>query len=128
MTYTSDALTIKNILNGLGYKELEHVLDLKTENVSSLVDKGYSLSPENIDTKHITNKKQLNSVISTLVISYTVNNNTQRDEAVDSFKTAINAIARYHYGYEENPSFERHENNNKYFFGTAKIYIGVEQC
>lgn len=128
MSYSADALAIKSILKALYYKELENNLDLETEATTTLIDKGFTLKAENIETKHQTNRKQLNSVIATLVISYSIPDNTKCDMAIDSFKDAVNALSNYHYGYFENPSFKRHEKNNKWLLGTAKFYIGVEQC
>jgi hypothetical protein len=128
MSYANDSSAIKSVLSGLGYKELEGNLDLMGEGISIFMDLGFTLKAGNIDTRHLTNKNQLYSVLSELNIAYAIRNNSEYDAAVDSFKTAINALANYHYGFAENPTIERHPDNTNYAVGKAILYIGVEQC
>jgi hypothetical protein len=128
MSFATDAAAIKLVLTGLGYKELENNLDLINEMPSKLINKGFTLKAKGVESKHLTNKKQLNSVITDLVISYTIKNNAGFDASVDLFKTAINALSDYHYGFSNNPTIERHPSNTNYCFGKASIYVGVEGC
>lgn len=128
MSYATDSSSIKSVLTGLGYKELENNLNLEDEGISIFMDLGFTLKAGEIETKHLTNKNQLHSVISELTIAYAVRNNSEFDAAVDSFKTAINALANYHYGFSENPTITRHSNNANYAIGKVSLYIGVEQC
>lgn len=130
MTWVTDKATITAILTNVtyGYTELEDNLDIMDERPGILTNKGFSLRPIDSDTRALTNNQTLVATIAELKISYAVKDKSTFDSAYDSFLTVLNAIAAYHSGFAEAPTFERHSQDNKYAVGTARIYLGVQSC
>ena len=130
MSWATDKATITTILTGISYAytELQGNLDLMNEMPSALINKGFTLKPIDSDTRALTASQTLVATVAQLQISYATVSNSAFDTAYDSFLTVLNAIASYHSGFYEPPTFERHPQNNKYAIGTARFFLGVQSC
>jgi len=128
--WVTDKAVITAILTNAtyAYTELDYNLDLMGENHAALINKGFTFKPIDSDTRALTDNQTLVATIAELQICYTTKDVSAFDTAYDSFLTVLNAIASYHSGFNEAPTFERHPNDNKYAVGTARIFLGVQSC
>lgn len=127
MSWTTNKASITSIMTTNSYIEIPDNENAEEVSVYT-THKGYSLKPKDVDTTFLTNNSTLSSHIAELKICYLCKDNTDFDTQFDAWITILNAIKNYHYGYLENPTFERYTGDAYHAIGTALIYVGTEGC
>lgn len=125
MSWATNKSNVTTVLNSAGYHEVEFNLRIATEGSTKDRNKGYTLKPTGVIVTDITSCGLLNTHLATLVIGYIANNNSEYDKAFDSFIDLLESLNNKIAGFNDNPTFERLDDNNKYIIATTNISVGI---
>jgi hypothetical protein len=107
-----------------GYTEIPDNLTVG-EQGAALVDKGFSLKPVEMPTEFATSNVEITEDVGELLVGYSAKDNAEYDSKYDDWKTLLSAIKGGHYGYAEQPKFERMPNDTHYVKASVKLFVGV---
>jgi hypothetical protein len=128
MSWIDDKANITNVLKASNYKEVEYNLDIGTEAQMSARNKYFTLEPIENDVTNITNGATLNVTMAELRISRVCNTVSQKDKAWVEILEVLEGISPYIGSYSQGLTFERNEDNNKYWVATAQFDVGAQVC
>ena len=128
MTWVTNKASIVSVLTGLGYSEVDYILDIEAEAPKSKRDLVFTLTAPNLSVSELTSGGTIQIDIAVLKVGYFAKNNSEYDLRKDSFKSLLSSIKNVIGGYTEEPEFVRHPENNKYIIASATFTVGTNVC